>query len=339
MKIGNNLIDNFIKSDLTNLKSSILYGQDEGVIFERKNLIIKQILGESYDKLHLIEFDQKQVVNDFHIVIDEANAFSLIPGRKLILIYNASDQLHQNISDYLGLVQSDSFLLLIGGDLSARSKLRKLYETDKTIVSLPCYNDDERSLRDIVINDLKQDGFSISYDLASYIANNFYGNRQVLRSELLKLKFYCKGKENVTFDDVESIISGSKENNFQDFANKIANLETDNLLNQIEHYNKFGANNITLCRVLINYFTKLHLAASYRSQDMTNSDAVAKLRPPVFFKQKSIMINHMGKWSNDKIFDFLAKMQNYELLLKKNSSSEFCSVLFADFLTKFLKRV
>jgi len=81
------------------------------------------------------------------------------------------------------------------------------------------------------------------------------------------------------------------------------------------------------------------MAASYRSQDMSNNDAVSKLRPPVFFKQKSLMVQHLAKWSNDKIFDFLTKIQQYELMLKKNSMLDYSDILFADFLIKYLSRV
>ena len=51
------------------------------------------------------------------------------------------------------------------------------------------------------------------------------------------------------------------------------------------------------------------------------------------------MIQHLSKWANNKIFDFLNKIQNYELMLKKNSTTEYTDVLFADFLVKYLKRI
>jgi DNA polymerase-3 subunit delta len=339
MKVANNQLDNYIRDSLSKNLSALLYGVDEGVIFERKQNIIKAVLGENFDDLHLIEYQFKDIADNFHTVIDEANGFSLIPGRKLLIIYAAKDTIVNELAGYFDMLKSDSFLLVVADDLKAGGKLRKFYEAEKNIVSIPCYIDDEQSLKNIIISDLKQDGYQIPYDLAAFIASEFYGNRQVLRSELVKLKNYMGDNKNITFEDVEQIITGSKEKNLQDFANKIANLEISNLLNLLEVNKKNGVNSITLCRVLINYFTRLNTAAAYRSQDMTNSDAVAKLRPPVFFKQKSLMIQHLSKWSNDKIFDFLSKIQNYELMLKKNSTTEYTDVLFADFLVKYLKRI
>lgn len=339
MKPASNQIDNFIKDQIVSTKSALLYGADEGVVFERKANIIQRILGQDYDKLHLIEYDVKNVADNFHTVTDEANSFSLIPGKKLLVVSGAKDSLAADLLEYFEALKSDSFLLVIANDLKAGGKLRKLYEDGKDIVSLPCYVDDEAALRNIIASDLKADGYMIDYDLASYIAGNFFGNRQILRSELNKLKLYLGDKKNVEFDDVEQIISGTKEKDFQDFANRIASLNIDDLVHEIERYKKLGANSITLCRVLINYFTKLNMAAIYRSQDMSNSDAVSKLKPPVFFKQKSLMIQHMGKWSNDKIADFLTKIQQYELMLKKNSATSYTETLFADFLVKYLSRV
>jgi DNA polymerase-3 subunit delta len=339
MKVANNQIDNYIKQSLANNSSALLYGVDEGVIYERKQDVIKAVLGEDFDDLHLVEYQFKDISDSFHNVIDEANGFSLIPGRKLLIIYAAKDAIAEDLQIYFDMLKSDSFLLVVADDLKPTGKLRKFYEAEQNIVSIPCYIDDEQSLKNIIISDLKHDGYQISYDLADFIASKFYGNRQILRSELLKLKNFMGDNKEVSFEDVESIITGSKEKNLQDFANKIANLEIANLANIIEANKKIGVNSITLCRVLINYFTRLNLAASYRAQDMTNNDAVSKLRPPVFFKQKSLMIQHLSKWSNAKIYDFLTKVQQYELLLKKNSSGEFTDILFADFLVKYLARV
>ncbi|MBT4921698.1 MAG: DNA polymerase III subunit delta [Rickettsiales bacterium] len=339
MKVANNLIDDFIKSKIQGLKAALIYGADEGIVFERKNNIITSILGADYDNLHLVEYHMKNISDNFGVVIDESNSFSLIPGRKLLVVSDAKDTISANLTDYFGSLKSDSFLLILAGDLKAGGKLRKMFEDGKDIVTLPCYTDDEVGLRNIIMSDLKSDGYEIGYDLASYIANDFYGNRQILRSELNKLKQYLGDKKLVEFDDVDQIISGAKEKNFQDFANKIASLDVRNIRAEIDLNKKLGANSITLCRVLINYFTKLHMAASYRSQDMSNSDAVNKVKPPVFFKQKSLMIQHLNKWSNDKIFDFLSKIQQYELMLKKNSMLDYSDILFADFLVKYLSRV
>ena len=66
MKVANNQLDNYIRDSLSKNLSALLYGVDEGVIFERKQNIIKAVLGESFDDLHLIEYQFKDISDNFH---------------------------------------------------------------------------------------------------------------------------------------------------------------------------------------------------------------------------------------------------------------------------------
>ena len=338
MKINSNKIDDFIKNQIKHLKGALLYGPDEGVVFERKKLIIKQILGENFDPLQLCQFNYKNILDSFYLVSDEANALSLMADRKFIIIDNIQESIVKNLTNYFQLLKSDCFILIIANDLSPSSKLRKLFETDKDqIISLPCYVDDEASLRRIIQSELKE--YKINYEIVNYFASLFHGNRKVLLNEIEKLKTFLGDKKDISSDDVEVIINSSKEQDFQSFANIIADLNLKQIKHEIKQNKKLGSNEITLCRILINYFTKLYKASCFVQLGMNIPQSVSSLKPPVFFKQKDQMIKHLNKWQHHKILDFLEKLQQYELKLKENSHLNFADILFTDFLVKYLTRI
>ena len=317
MKIQAAKIDNFILNQLTKLDSALLYGPDDGLIASRKDKIIEQILGADYDQMMISKFSSDKILKDPGILLSEVNAISLIPGRRLLLIDNASAKISKIITEALEAKNTDYFILVISGELVPSSSLRKYYESEEKSVALPCYVDDAEMVYQISARELEP--LSPSHDILNFIAHNISGNRLILMNELAKIKLYCQDKDGLNFEDLENILALTNDADFQDLANAVAFRNPERSCSLLENLLDQGFPAITLIRVMINYMQRILQVRLILDDGDNFFNACKSLQPPVFFKQKDILQKHVNLWRAEEIKQLLQKLENLELFCKSNS--------------------
>ena len=127
-------------------------------------------------------------------------------------------------------------------------------------------------------------------------------NDKVLDTE--KLEALLKIKENDNFNDLKNeAISGNR-----DKTNKLINetfIEKDKLLFYLSLIN--------------NRLIKL-VEISNLSKDKNIEETINNLKPPIFWKEKPIILTQARKWNSNKLKKILNETYELELKLKSNSS-------------------
>lgn len=327
MKIPATNIDIFIKTNLSSITAALLYGPDQGLIAERQENIIKNILGESYDPMMLIKLDANQLNKSPDKLYQEINNISLIAGKRVFVIYNVTNNFYKIFKECFENTKSEDFIILSAAELSPSSSIRKFFETTDKIVALPCYIDDIRTIYNIVKTELAT--LQPNNDIIQYIANNISGNRLVIKQELNKIKTYYLNKQSIDINSIKALLTESHLNDFQDFANNVADKNTVKSIQLLEDLLSSGFPEITLIRVLINYLYRI-LEVKSLLQDNNNFDnAIKSLKPPVFFKQKDILKRHINLWHTKELELTITKLNQLETTCKTYST------INSDVLVKF----
>jgi DNA polymerase-3 subunit delta len=333
MKIQAYKIDEFLNNSLTNIQAVLLYGPDKGLAQERAKIIRDKILGSDPDPFLIAALEGKTVNNNPAAFVDEFNAMSLVPGRRLIKISNADNNLAKTIDEALTEPKSDSFVIILAGDLTTSSKLRSIFEKGKNLVALPCYADDTQTASNIIAQQLRDAGLNFDRNIPLYIGQQFAGDRLIIRSEVEKLITYMGTEKNITIDDVENIICPIKEDNYQEIANAVADLNLLEIEKSISRHIAQNVYPVSIMRVVANYFAKLLYAKSLMNEGLNAAEAVGKLRPPLFFKQKPIFMKHLQIWNEPFIKKLLDKLQALEADCKTSSNFP-ADVMLTDLLIK-----
>ena len=319
MKIPNSNIENFIHNKIQDVNAVLFYGQDQGLITERQDTIIKNTLGSSYDPLMHIRLDATELTKNPDKLYQEINNISLIPGARVFSICNVTNNFYKVIKDCLESSKSEDIIILIAGELPPSSSIRKYFENTGNIVSIPCYIDDHQTIYNIVrteLSDLKPDNETIQY-----IASNISGNRLIIKQELNKIKTYYLTKENINIEEIKSLVTESHINDFQEFANKVADKDTRKAINLLEDLISCGFPGVTIIRVLINYLYRI-LEVKSLMQNNNFNDAIKSLKPPVFFKQKDILRKHTNLWQISELELIIKKLSELETTCKTYSFIE-----------------
>lgn len=318
MKLAFREIEGFVKSPQKDVRVIIVYGSDYGLVGERCAVMGKTVVADLNDPFNVCVLSAEQLVDDPARLNDEAQAISMFGGDRLIRIENGSDKITTVLKEYLQQPSLSTLVIVQAGELSTKSSLRKLGETAKNAVTIPCYVEDERDLTRFINDTVKAAGKNIERDALVWLAANISGDRAKVRSELEKLLTY-KGDEAspISLKDVQAACGMTGAQGFDDLSYAVAGGNTAGALKAYGTLIEEGESFIAVLRVLQNHFRRLLQAQAYMSNGSSASEAMKKLSPPIFFKQEAAFQAQISRWSRPTLEQILSKLTDLEAQCKQ----------------------
>ncbi len=275
------------------------------------------VLGPDPDPFRLAEPTAATLAADPALLMDEACAMSLTGGRRVVRVQRAGDGLAAAFDSVLkARVGSDgpedSLVIVEAGDLGPRSTLRKLFETAKSGAAVPCYSDEGHRLEAFIADTLRSAGHGVESGVAGWLASSLGADRAITRRELEKLSLYAGSGAQITLQDAQACVGDSGAHAFDSAAiaaitGNYADLDRALTRSEIE-----GGGPVTILRALSGALIRVHLASGLRDAGASPSEAVAALRPPVFFKQRDWILAALNRWSTENLARALGIVQEAE---------------------------
>lgn len=321
MKLSFRDIEPFVQNPNPGARVILIYGPDDGLMRERSNVIGKTIVEDLHDPFNVCVLSADILKDDPARLGDEANAMSMMGGKRLIRIEDAGDKLTVLIKDYLENPNDDALIILEADDLTPRSSLRKLCESAKNAAALPCYVDDERGLAQIIRKALHDEGMQAEPDTVAWLGANISGNRGKVRAELEKLIIY-KGKDKspISLKEAQEICGAAGAQSFDDLVFSVGGNNPQLALKAYNTLMDEGVAEIAVLRALQNHFRRLHLTKAIITEGKSTDEAMKNLSPPVFFKQKSAFQAQLSRWTLPKLDRILDKLSDLEAQTKQTGT-------------------
>jgi DNA polymerase-3 subunit delta len=323
MKLAPKSIEGFVKKPSPSALVILVYGPDEGLVRERLDILTKNVVPDIHDPFNVVEFSADQLAENPARLLDEAQSISMLGGRRVVRVRDASDKITKTVEDALPLLKSgDNLILLEGGELPPRSTLRALLERVENGAAVPCYVEDARDISRVIGDAMREAGYTIPSDAITYMAGNVTGDRAVARSEVEKLITYMgAGKKAVALDDVIACVGNSAALSLDDLAKHVASgnfAEADRILDYVLSE---GAPAVSVLRALQSHFLRLHITKTRIQKGEGMDEAMKKLRPAVFFKVKDAFISQLTGWSLGQMEQALAHLSSVEAKCKQTGSN------------------
>lgn len=318
MKITFRDIESFVQRPHPAARVILVYGPDDGLMRERSAQMGKTVVEDLSDPFNVVVLSADSLGSDPARLPDEANAISMMGGRRLIRVEDAGDKLTVLIKDYLQNPNDNTLIILEAADLGPRSTLRGLCERAKNAAALPCYVDDERNLGQIIRQMLHTAGLQGDMDAVNWLAANVSGNRQKVRSEIEKLMTY-KGKDKapVTLAEAQAICGQAGAQGLDDLVYNMAGNNPEAALKAYATLMDEGVAEIAVLRAIQNHFRRLHLVKSITNEGQHLDEAMKTLSPPVFFKQEAQFKAQVGKWPIRTLDTILGRLSELEAQTKR----------------------
>lgn len=292
----------------TNKKLVLFFGENLGL----KNDFKKRIRTNNKTS-EIIILNQEEIIKNNKILINEINNLSLFEKKKIFFINDANDKILENIK-LISDNKSENKIYLFSEILDKKSKLRTFFEKEEFCAAVPCYADNEITLKRIVNERLKGFEGLNTYNI-NLILNNCFLDRMKLLNELEKIVIYFQNKK-IETKQLESLLNIKVNEDFnalKDEALKGNKNKTNELLGQTileEDKNIYYLNQINQ-----------RLNRLYEVQGVEDLElAINNMKPPIFWKDKPSFLLQAKKWDREKIQKIRDKTLDIEIKIKSNST-------------------
>ncbi len=302
----------------------LLYGPDQGLVAERRRRLIAAVLDQPDDPFRMAELAADRIVQGPGLLLEEAQAMSLVGGRRVVLVRQATEALARAIDGLLAMGGHEALVIVEAGELGAGSALRRAAEKARHGAAVACYRADGRGLEAQLRDLVRGHGLTIEPDAMAFLAAHVGANREVTQNEVAKLALY-KGDApggRVTLADVEAVIGDSSALGIDRlvWAGLVgrpgdAAAILDRLLGE-------GQAPVRLIRGFASTFMRL-LPLRARVEAGESALAVVEaIRPPVHFTQKEPMRRALEAWPTARLEAGLAASLAAELACKRGRSPD-----------------
>lgn len=346
MKLATAQIAGFLASPPDAVRVILLYGPDAGLVRERADALAKKTVPDLADPFRVALLTGAAVNEDPARLYDEVAAQALGGGRRLIRVQQALDTNATALGKLLADMPSgDSLVIMEGGELEKRSKLRALCEgADPHAAGIPCYVEDSAQRQRTIVDILKAEGLTAPRDVVQLLDDTLPPDRIAMRSELEKLALYKMGvgdrgagvkKESptpnpqpptpntVTLDDIHAVLHDAGAAALDDLVLATASGEAGRVVTLLEHLFAEQTAPVAVLRAAQRHFLRLQLArAAMDDLGLSAGEAIKRLQPPVFWKSVAPMTQQTQRWPVAQIEKLLEKLYDAEAAVKRTGTPD-----------------
>ena len=304
-----------LENDINQIDKNLIlfYGENLGLKNDFKSKIKL-----NNKKIKIINFTQEEVLKDEYSFFSEILNISLFEKEKIIFINHANDKIMPIIQEVEKKAETQK-IYLFSDILEKKSKLRSYFEKKSICIAVACYADNEISIKKIILNKLK--GFEgLSSENINLIINNCNLDRITLYNELEKIFSYFTNKK-INNKELEKILDIRINDNFnllKDAALNGNKIDTNKLLSDTI----IDADKNVFYLALINQRLNKLAEAAQLSKTTNLEDAISRIKPPIFWKDKPGFKEQAKKWNLGKIKLILKETYDLEIKIKSEAIIE-----------------
>lgn len=302
------------KLKLINSNIYLLYGTNEGL----KEEVIKAYFTKDFDG-KIQKYEEIEILNNYENFISNLLNKSFFDNKKMIIITRPTDKILNLINELIEKKILDVKIIINSNILEKKSKLRSFFEKEKNIICVPFYSDTNEIMSNLSLNFFKKKKISISQETINLIIERCRGNRENLYNELEKIENYSRNKKIVNYEEILKITNLAENYNISELTDNCLaknTKKTSHILNE----NNFSDNDCILIVRTLLIKAKRILKLQQEINNNSNIEQVIKnFKPPIFWKDKEIVKAQIKNWPLKKIQSVIIKINEIELLIKKNS--------------------
>jgi DNA polymerase III subunit delta len=286
----------------------LLYGEDAGMIRERAEALVRSVAQSLDDPFLIAELGRDQMRD----LPNEAASMSLVGGRRVVRVRDVTDAAADAVRAVLK-GTAPALVVLEGGSLPSRSKLRTLLEAAPDGAAIGCYPEEGRALEDTIRSVLQSGGVGIDPDALSWLSQHLGADRASTRAELEKLALYVGPGNRVDIDAAMTCVGDLAGLSLEDavFAATAGDVATAD--RALELAMAEGAAPVQVLRVALNHLQRLHrVRLAMDQQGIAAAEATKALRPPVFYRVVGAFNRALGLWSAVSLSAAIAAMTEAE---------------------------
>ena len=302
----------------------LLHGPDESASRELAGRLARQF-ADAGNPLAVDTIAASEIDKDPSRLVAAAANVSMFGDRTLVRVDGAGEDSSAAVAALLDGAPGGNPVVMIAGQLRKGSKLLARAEAAKDVLSLANYAPDARNAAAAVEEIAAELGLNAGRGAARAIFDATGGDRAVLRRELEKLALYLDAtpEKPLTFEraDLDAIGADVDDAEFGLLVAGIAGGDAAAADLQLARLMAQGMPGITLVRTVARRFWQLLDLRQAIDGGASPTSAVEGARPPVFWKEKSVLAAEASRWRTPMVRSVLARLLVTERAIKRSGSA------------------
>jgi DNA polymerase-3 subunit delta len=303
VKITGAAVRRFLEAPDKNLRAVLLYGPNESFVHEAAERLVALALGKSDDPYAVAKLGEDELRKDGARLADALAAQSLLGGPTIVVARIGGKAADGALLASLEAIESGApsgTLIIEAGDLSASGDLVKSFNAAKRAAAIAFYEESEAERAQFARSRAKQLGVEVERDAEDALLAALPADRGLAARELEKLALYAVGlQRKLGAGDFAALLAGENESAIDAASLAAANgqaVESVEALARID-----GLSGVSALRALLRRLQQLRDARAMIDDGASTSDAVARLRPPVFWKERDAVAAQARLWTARKL--------------------------------------
>ncbi len=298
-----------------NARAVLMYGPDASLVAERGRGLARRLLGSLDDPFRFSELAGDQG----NRILEEATAQAFGGGRRVVLVRDAGDAMARAVQEALD-IDAESLLILMAGDLPARSKLRALAEKHQAAAAIACYPPEGAKRGADLETGLREDGIAIDRDALTWCAARIAAESGALRQATELLRLYAGPNGRISLEDAVAALGDQGSASVQDAIDAALVGDAATADRALGLAIEEGATPVGIIRILLGDLSRLRVLAYAIANGAPARDAVAALRPPVFFRRAPLITRAASSWREAAITKAIAQALGAERACKQTAA-------------------
>lgn len=316
MKLQGNGAERFAKKPDPACPLVLIFGEDEGVVADAANSLIKAWSAD--DPATVLTLDDDDIKREPSKLFDALEAVSLLGDSTIVRIRTKGEKLFALMKEVLDLpVERIAAKLVVqNGSLNTRSKLRTAFEAANHGAALHLFADSDADMSELVRNYLQTQGVEIDSEALSEFVGGLPGHRSLANAEMEKLAVFAHNLGRpVSVADVRSLCETNADENARRAVLLALNGDTQSAQAEMDRVLDAGLSPISLVRMF-----EMEASRMLEAQALQGEGGAAnvgmKLKPPVWKSDWPAFQSRLRKWPTPRLTRLIERLHDLELMAK-----------------------
>lgn len=302
MKIAGASLKRFLDKPDPHVRAVLLYGPNESFVHEAALRLTRFAL-KGGDDDGLVRFSEDDIKRDRARLADALVAQSLLGGPTIVVARIAGKSADDAILDALKSIERgepSGFLIVEAGDIGSKAALVKAFDSAKNAAVIAFYEETESERAQHARTLAKDLNLNFARDAEDAFLAALPPDRGLATREIEKLAVFAHelGRP-VSVQDIEALMASETESALDAASLAAAQGRANDAVESLARIDALAG--VSALRALLRRLHQLRDARTMIDDGTSASDAIGKLRPPVFWKERDAITALARIWTTKKL--------------------------------------
>ncbi len=303
MKIQGASIRRFLDKPDKAVRAVLLYGPNESFVHEAAQKLAAWAVSKSDDTYAITKLGEDEIKKDSARLADALAAQSLLGGPTIVWARISGKVADDAIIDAIAAMERgepSGYFIVEAGDLGSTAPLVKEFANAAAAVSIAFYEETEAERAQFAKALAQERGIAFDRDAEETFLATLPADRGLARQEIEKLALFAHdlGRA-VSTKDLEALIASEAESALDAASLAAAQGKAAEAVESLARIDALSG--VSALRALLRRMHQLRDARALIDAGASPIDAVAKLRPPVFWKERDAVAAQARLWTAKKL--------------------------------------